>query len=43
MRSNRQRVTDEDVMELRREGGQWLRELRERAGLSQRALAEKVA
>lgn len=29
-------------MELRREGGQWLRELREQAGFSQRALAEKV-
>lgn len=42
MRSNRQRVNDDDVMELRREGGQWLRELREQAGLSQRALAEKV-
>ncbi|WP_249732401.1 helix-turn-helix domain-containing protein [Roseococcus sp. SDR] len=29
-------------MELRREAGLWLRELREHAKLSQRALAEKV-
>lgn len=30
------------VQDLRREGGRWLKELRERAGLSQRQLAVKV-
>jgi transcriptional regulator with XRE-family HTH domain len=30
------------VQDLRREGGRWLKELRERAGLSQRQLALKV-
>ena len=31
-----------EVQELRREGGRWLKELREQSGLSQRQLAEKV-
>jgi transcriptional regulator with XRE-family HTH domain len=37
-----QRRTDPDVQELRRSGGIWLRELRERCGLSQRDLARLV-
>lgn len=32
----------EEVARLRREGGQWLKELRERQGLSQKDLAERV-
>ena len=31
-----------EVQELRREGGRWLKDQREHAGLSQRQLAEKV-
>jgi len=31
-----------DVQELRREGGRWLKQRRERLGLSQRQLADRV-
>ena len=37
-----QRRSNADVQELRRAGGVWLRELRERCGLSQRELARLV-
>lgn len=37
-----QRRSDPDVQELRRAGGNWLRELREKRGLSQRDLARLV-
>lgn len=36
------RRKSEDMLQLRREGGRWLRDLREAAGLSQRQLAERV-
>lgn len=39
---NAQRRTSEEVQNLRRMGGQWLRERREAAGLSQRQLAALV-
>jgi len=42
MYGNPQRRTNTDVQELRREGGRWLKELRERTGLSQRQLAKLV-
>ena len=42
MYGNPQRRTNSDVMEKRREGGRWLKELREKAGLSQRDLAPLV-
>jgi transcriptional regulator with XRE-family HTH domain len=42
MYGNPQRRANGDVQELRREGGKWLKEQRERAGLSQRQLAEQV-
>ena len=42
MYSNPQRRSATDVQDLRREGGRWLKELRERAGLSQRELATRV-
>ena len=42
MYSSAQRRSDPDVQELRRAGGIWLRELRERRGLSQRDLARLV-
>jgi transcriptional regulator with XRE-family HTH domain len=42
MYSNPQRRTAADVQDLRREGGRWLKEMRERVGLSQRELALKV-
>src|ERR1700674_2603847 len=42
MYGNPQRRNIADVQELRREGGRWLKEQRERAGLSQRQLAERV-
>ncbi len=35
-------LANQDVLERRREGGRWLRELREKAGLSQRELASLV-
>lgn len=42
MYGNPQRRSAADVQDLRREGGRWLKELRESAGLSQRQLAAKV-
>ena len=42
MYGNPQRRSASDVQDLRREGGRWLKELREAAGLSQRQLAAKV-
>ena len=42
MYGNPQRRTNLDVQERRREGGRWLKELREQAGLSQRELANLV-
>jgi ribosome-binding protein aMBF1 (putative translation factor) len=42
MYGNPQRRTDTGVQDLRREGGRWLKDLREAAGLSQRQLAAKV-
>jgi transcriptional regulator with XRE-family HTH domain len=42
MYGNPQRRSAADVQDLRREGGRWLKELREQAGLSQRQLAAKV-
>jgi hypothetical protein len=41
MHGNPQTVAAFRVLELRREGGRWLREQRERANLSQRQLAAK--
>jgi transcriptional regulator with XRE-family HTH domain len=40
--SNPQKLVDEDVGVLRRDAGQWLKQLREGLGLSQRDLAEMV-
>jgi transcriptional regulator with XRE-family HTH domain len=42
MRADSQNVATFHAQELRREGGRWLREQRERANLSQRQLAAKV-
>jgi transcriptional regulator with XRE-family HTH domain len=42
MYGNPQRRTNSDVLGMRRDGGRWLRELRESAGLSQRELAHLV-
>ncbi len=42
MYSNPQKTSSEQVVKSRCEGGQWLRELREARGLSQRQLADKV-
>jgi len=42
MYGNPQKRTNSDVLEMRRVGGRWLRELREQAGLSQRELAGLV-
>jgi transcriptional regulator with XRE-family HTH domain len=42
MYGNPQKRTNSDVLEMRRAGGRYLRELREQAGLSQRDLAAKV-
>jgi transcriptional regulator with XRE-family HTH domain len=42
MYSNPQKLSSLEVMQLRREAGCWLKELREACGLSQRALAERV-
>jgi transcriptional regulator with XRE-family HTH domain len=42
MYGNPQRRNATDVQDLRRDGGRWLKEQRERAGMSQRQLAEKV-
>jgi transcriptional regulator with XRE-family HTH domain len=42
MYGNVQKRYESDVQELRRAGGQWLRELREQQGLSQRQMAKLV-
>ena len=42
MYGNPQRRTISEVQDLRRDGGRWLKEQRDRAGLSQRQLAERV-
>jgi len=42
MYGNPQRRSASEVQDLRREGGRWLKERREAAGLSQRQLAAKV-
>jgi transcriptional regulator with XRE-family HTH domain len=42
MYGNPQRRSATDVQNLRRNGGRWLKEQRERAGMSQRQLAERV-
>lgn len=42
MYGNPQRRSAPEVQDLRREGGRWLKEVREAAGLSQRQLAAKV-
>jgi DNA-binding XRE family transcriptional regulator len=42
MYGNPQRRAAEGVQELRREGGRWLKQCREAAGLSQRELAQLV-
>ena len=42
MYGNPQRRSTEDVFEKRRDGGRWLKELREKAGLSQRGLAQLI-
>ena len=42
MYSNPQKLTSDEVLELRREAGRWLKDLREKKGLSQRELAERV-
>src|SRR5271167_423543 len=40
--SSPQKLSDKEVVELRREAGQWLKRLREAQGLSQRDLADAV-
>jgi transcriptional regulator with XRE-family HTH domain len=40
--AHQQRLSSEEVQELRREGGRYLKELRERRGLSQRQLAAQI-
>lgn len=42
MYAHHQRLASEEVQELRREGGRYLKELREARGLSQRQLANLV-
>ena len=42
MYSNQQQISSPEVVELRKEAGLWLKELREKRGLSQRQMAEKV-
>jgi transcriptional regulator with XRE-family HTH domain len=42
MYAHHQKLAVEDVQELRREGGRYLRELREARGLSQRQLANLI-
>jgi ribosome-binding protein aMBF1 (putative translation factor) len=40
--SDRQLPNRDEILQLRREGGRWLRELREATGLSQRQLADRL-
>jgi transcriptional regulator with XRE-family HTH domain len=42
MYSSQQQISSPEVFELRKEAGLWLKELREKRGLSQRQMAEKV-
>jgi transcriptional regulator with XRE-family HTH domain len=42
MYSNPQKLSSNEVVQLRREAGRWLKELREARGLSQRNLADRV-
>jgi transcriptional regulator with XRE-family HTH domain len=42
MYSNPQKLSSNEVLQLRREAGRWLKELREARGLSQRNLADRV-
>ncbi len=42
MYGNPQRRVDNAVVDLRRQGGKWLKAQRERVGLSQRQLSDKV-
>jgi DNA-binding XRE family transcriptional regulator len=42
MYSSQQQISSPEVVELRKATGLWLKELRERRGLSQRQMAEKV-
>ncbi len=42
MYSNPQKLSSPEVLQLRREAGSWLKELREGQGLSQRQLADRV-
>ncbi len=42
MYGNPQKRSASEVQDLRREGGRWLKDMREAAGLSQRQLAAKV-
>lgn len=42
MYGNPQRRAADGVQQLRREGGRWLKQCRESAGLSQRELAQRV-
>ena len=42
MYGNPQRRSASEVQDLRREGGRWLKEMREAVGLSQRQLAAKL-
>lgn len=40
---NYQRTSEKEVQEFRRNGGEWLRDLRQKRNLSQRQLAQKVS
>jgi transcriptional regulator with XRE-family HTH domain len=42
MYSSQHQISSPEVVELRKETGLWLKELREKRGLSQRQMAEKV-
>jgi|ERR1700761_8545992 transcriptional regulator with XRE-family HTH domain len=42
MYSNPQKLSHSGVLELRQQAGRWLKELREKQGLSQRSLADRV-
>lgn len=42
MYGNPQRRSNDEVLEKRKEGGKWLKNLREKAGLSQRDLAQLI-
>ena len=42
MYGNHQRLASEEVQDLRKDGGRWLRDLREARGLSQRQMAVAI-